>query len=390
MAAPFFCTTTILTSDLLKLGYPHVDDKKLLATEGAPRIVLLTWLAEQVDPTASLKDEDAVADFWQALGVHCNERTPAAHRVPFTSGNRPRDRASAFVYLRAAVDIVLAVRRLRGEDNLIGWLARAEDEASTPGSVSASDDEAECVNEFDGEMMGQLDALIANRHTLFPTSVKLLSGSTRARPKRMPLAQRVAPSANILNAMRAPGAAGSPRVRMDGKKAGAKKAGGRKADTDGMIPPREQVLERLRELRRELADYTKALNAGGKTEARTSDGLGTVEESAGVIEGIVQSARAVTRRARQLDAIVTETDALRRATGRSIQRDSAMEEGLGREISDCCILVKDAEAVALRTARVRKAADGLLRGGHALQSLPDSAAVRSVVLQQVRAEGHLH
>lgn len=388
MSAPFFTSPALLAADLQTLGYEDAHAAHNLEPEGEARVELLRWLAEQVDPTVALETVDAVADFWQAMGVHSNDRNIAGHRVPFTAPNRPRDRAAALVFLRAAVDLTLAIRRQRPADNRPAWADADAEEME--GEAEA--EERGMLNEFDVTAMQQLDQLMAQRSVLFPSAVRLLADATSAKPKRQPLAPRAMVSTNIA------AATSVRRIRAGarrGKLADAKppKKHGGKAKTPG-VPTREHVVERLRALRLEMSDF-KMLVARHKETAQTPPQSAAADPSlldcdadGTLVDELVNTARDVTTRASQFDTIVDEATAVRHAHGRAINRDEAMEREISAQLPRCSRLLHDISGVLSSNARVRHATGQLRRSQSVLQLLPGCAVVRHAVQQQARTEAH--
>lgn len=460
MAAPFFCTVSVLTADLRMLGYPNIDDPQLLATEGESRTALLSWLAEQVEPTVKFSRAQDVANFWQTLGIHSNDPNAAGYLIPFTAPNRPRDRAAAFVFLRTAIDLVLAVRRQRGDNAMPSWLDNDfcnDIEEGEEGSSTVP------LNQFDIDALTQMDALIAQRHTLFPSAAHLLAPpSNTIRPKRPPLSNRTVTSSNIpSNAVNA----SSPRRRDVSTKASTKpgitteksktninarsttknivrantKAGAKSQSnsvaklgtshgnaspttktgtkstsvsttapapaiatrmTSGSLPTREYVLDRLRTLRRETADFStgmsddsspckKAISHLDGVQRDDADQDDTTEDAAAAAISLARSAKAITKLSKRFDSLVDDARAIRAAKGRYAQRDREMESAIADSVPHCVRLMSSTCATVSTLSRIKSAVDALRRGRKVLQSLPGSTALRAIVEQNLRTECHL-
>lgn len=400
MAAPFFYSAALLTADLESLGYPHMDDPKLLSVNGPSRITLLTWLAEQIDPTAKLQTPEKVAAFWQTVGVHSTEPTSAGHRIPFTCPNRPRDRPAALAFLRAAIDLTLSICRQRQENTRPIWadphLSDKQDaNRGQEGSPKA------LLNAFDIESFTQLDALIAQRHVLFPTSAKLLSTHGSGKSKRSVQSQRrlstmsssKIPSPrkrNLHSATTSPYSRRSLRQSKGNATVDKVDPSPRKVRSPSKImvprvPPREHVLERLRTLRSELTEFKTTSEALVPVDEKPE----TEQNDSATVKQLVAIALALSNRAQQLNDLFEEAQKVRESHGWTATRDKSMEKTLSSAIPQCLRLWNQARATVSATARVRGASDALRRAKAMLQSLPECTAVRAVGLQHLRTEWHL-
>lgn len=441
MVAPFFCTVAILTADLRMLGYPEIDDPQLLTTEGDSRIALLTWLAEQVDPTVQFTSADDVAKFWQILGIHSGESDGAGYIIPFTAPNRPRDRAAAFVYLRAAIDLVLAVRRHRGESSSPDWLDpdyfnESDAQGETGKAIETDSYSATAVNEFDQQALAQMDTLIARRHKLFPSSAQLLTSTPATRLRRLPLSTRSATSTNISGgsspskrpesvkrsgttiSTRSNSKSGtfpdtkplaksssrvvskpspSPLAKSNSKPATKRTTSKMAGTTSTSLPTRDLLLDRLRTLRREIADFSansaRFTNSGGSPGLNDRENDSTKEsimqhETLNAAE-LAENALAVTSLARQFDTVVDDACTIRSARGRHIKRDVDMENSLTTAAPHCLQLAKSICSSLTMLSRTRAAVDALQRGRSVLRTLPGCTPVQRVVQQHLRTERHL-
>lgn len=187
MAAPFFCTPALLHADLGTLGYDVVEASSL-EPSGEARLRLLHWLATDIDAPCAPDDPDdapSLAAFWDARGVHTATRPNAyGHYVPLTASDRPRDRTAALVFLRAAIDLALAFRRVRAA------VHRQPKQSDRGGGEQEAKRDRRKEAEFDRTALSQLDALIRNRHALFTTR---LVGNDLTAAK----APRLAPSPSL-------------------------------------------------------------------------------------------------------------------------------------------------------------------------------------------------
>lgn len=215
MSASFFCTIPLLKQDLQRLAYPDVENADLFNTDSEARICLLEWLASEMNPTLRIEGGDirSLATFYDSFGIHtATEPNVNGFYIPLTCADRPRDKAAAFVFLRSAIDIVLAFRRIRS-DGLPNWAPGHNDNRLTQTSQmvkrqglqqsvvgeDSDDDEIEVeFNEFDCIALDQMNKLIRNRHKLFPNAkpVQNSQQSITQKKKRQPLAQK---STNSLN-----------------------------------------------------------------------------------------------------------------------------------------------------------------------------------------------
>lgn len=402
MSAPAFCTVTLLTADLHKLGYPDADNPKVLQSDGAARIDLLMWLAQEMDPTVDLGSVEQVALFWDNLGVHSAYPSATGHRVPFTAPNRAHDRAAAYVFLRAAVDLVLAVRRLRAPGESPHWLSNppsSEPHSRRQSSDAAATTQLDC---FDTQCFAQLDALIQQRHSLFPSTNRLFSDAAPAPAsalapapapasvKRAPLAIRSASSINISKST--PSIESSAHARFKSKTpkkppASRKTKPSRVAEAgQASCPAREHVLDRLRTLRGELADLVTTA-ARPQQAANEDEALASLDLS--VARTLATSAASVRSLSSRVDSIVDDAHAVRTVHARSAKRDVRMETQVTVLAPCCAQLVSSVNASLTAVAKVRSAIKNIRKGTAVLDALPSSPVIRSVEQQQLRAECHL-
>lgn len=401
MSAPVFCSVTLLATDLRTLGYPRSDDTSALQPDGDARIDLLTWLASQIDPTAELSSVDQVAIFWDNLGIHSGHPSPTGHRIPFTAPNRSQHRAATFVFLRSAIDLVLAIRRLRAPHDSPEWAqpdATSEPLTSRPHSVDSPTDAP--LDPFDVQCLAQLDHLIRNRHALFPSTAHLFSDATCAtkkvgggrstesacpsnpHSKRPPLAVKSASSANIPKpsaSMRSPSSSWKAKGKPTPRKAKQTSAG-------PSIPAREHVIERLRALRRELADFVTTA-AKPETESSIDEDLATLDMD--VARTLATSAKSVSSLVSRVDAIADNARAVRAIRIHSANRDHEMESQMAVAAPICFRLLSTLTATISAVARIRNAVESLRRSSTVLKSLPSSPPIQSVIQQRLRTERQL-
>lgn len=387
MSAPAFCTVALLTADLRTLGYPDVDNTKVLQPDGAARIDLLVWLAQEIDPTVDLTTVDQVAIFWDNLGIHSAYPSATGHRVPFTAPNRPHDRAAAYVFLRAAIDLVLAIRRIRSPGASPQWLNNAHSNEPHSRRHSSELDNVSQFEHFDLQCFAQLDALIQQRHTLFPSTTQLFCNAPTSTVKRPPLAIRSASSINISRSTSVEPSTHSRLKSKTPKKPPLRKS---KPNTTESVrspcPTREHILDRLRTLRGELADF---VTTAAKPSQHIDENCALASLDSSIAQTLATSAESVKCLSSRVDSIVDDARAVRTVHARFAKRDRRMESQVENLTPRCAQLAATVQASLTAVARVRNAVSTIKKGTSVLESLPTSPVIRSVQQQQVRTECQL-
>lgn len=430
MAAPFFCTQTSLMPDLNTLGYPDTDLADSFLSDGQSRVALLSWLAEQIDPLADVSTVPTLASFWDRMGVHTSV-TPNAtgHYIPLTAPNRPPYRAASLVFLRAAIDLVLAIRRVRNGEQTAPWLKKQGEES----------DVDEDGDEFDATALNQIDQLINSRHQLFPLAQ--MSTASKPKLKRSPLLHRSTTSPNIVASLNGP-AKPKPRPKPSQNhnhnhpkskppKAGlstslttsstapafkkkamtmsiAKSVSSRRepgvsakgANKSPSLSTREAVLERLRTMRHDASTFETKIAAEdnraerrqqvftkGSVDSDVNDYDAFGDDKCQLAVDLASEADRMTSLAQQLDRVMDDAQAIRGVKGERAKRDVHMEISITKMTPQLHLLSKSMIDIMTSACRARAAGQLIDYHGKAFHSLPES--IGSVVGQQRRAENHL-
>lgn len=349
MAAPCFYTPPSLQADLSTLGYPQAHNPAAVSPTAQERLHTLYWLARLIDPSY---DEDlsvdSLAAFWDHYGLHSHPRNSAGYRVPLTiAGDKQRERNAASVYLRAAVDLAMAVRRRRE----LG-LANGEQR-----------DEAPEMNEEDVDNDRVLADLIHRRHELFPSTVGMF-GKMELK-KRRPL-MVVKRDDN-----------GRSHIKEDGK--------------EEMTKPktREQILERLRELQRETQDLQRQHRERGEDPTESTPSQLRTDLTDEQLDKFAHDCQKLAVLVAQFDDLATEALRVRDQRTDLAQRDVATERVVNAVAGECEGLERYVRKTFETAARLRAAVSRLRHGRSHLEGLIYTSTIEEVRRQRVRVKSHL-
>lgn len=373
MAASFFCASQLLLTDLTNLGYPDAKDVKCTHPNGEPRLKALKWLAKEIDPRYDESSSlEVLAQFWDNLGIHSAEPNKAGHRIPFTaSSDRPRDKISANIFLRSAIDLVFAFRRRRAQSP-IQWEKEEYEEK----------EDAPVLSQFDIEAMEQMDSLINQRHILFPNTVHLLA---RQPAKKRPLQRRRVDT--------------NRQSKVAPRKG---KEGGKPSSPRNAIPGRDNILARLRAIQRETQDLRAQLGTQAEsdkaatTEQNASNDEHTVDDSNQLAEldpeEVSRLGEDSQKLADLLDEFVeitaTKITALRNRTDLAT-RDPDAEHEMSMCASESRVLEERTRKKLEELMRAKTAVERLTHCQHSIKALPQSAVLREVEGLKQRTECHL-
>lgn len=348
MPAPCFCTPQSLQADLSTLGYPQAHDPTAVSPTGRERLHTLYWLACLIDPSYDEDlSEDSLAAFWDRYGLHSHPRNSAGYRIPLTvAGDKQRERNAAGVYLRAAVDLAMAVRRRR-ELGLV-----SEEQGDKEPEMSDEDVENDRV----------LAELIHKRHQLFPSTVGMF-GKVEVK-KRKPL---------------------MVMTRDDNR---SYVRGGSKEDT-GKPRTREQILERLRELQRETQDLQREHRERDEDLHDNTPAEQDTDLTEEQLSAFAHDCRKLAALVAQFDSLATEALKIRDQRTDLARRDVATERMVNAVAEECEGLERYVRKTFERAARLRTAVSRLRHGRSRLEGLVYNSAIEEVRRQRIRVEAHL-
>lgn len=383
MAAPCFFATNVLLADLETLGYPHAADAASVSPNGKSRLETLAWLACRIDTDFKGTSEDALAAFWDRLGIHCADRNKNGHRIPLTvSGDKQRERFAASVYMRVAIDLVMAFERRR--------VARGDSESTKPVAEVGEGEEPLSVDEeppFDAEDIEantQLETLIMNRHLLFPNTVQL--SEQQPTGKRRPLTVRKANGQSRAPAGRSTMSNSKPVVRKQAAAFG-------KAQ-----PARDEVLQRLKAIQRETQNLQRATTRAEDIRAN-SDGLkrepdgnfgqsqSTVSEAE--VQKIADASAELKTLVDDFEALSTEALTFRRERPDLLRPDSDEDEKISEVSADCWKLENEVQTILLAARDMQTSISNLVEGQNMVETLANSSTIKDVAEYGERIERHM-
>lgn len=376
MAAPFFCAPTQLRADLVALSYPEADAAAALAPAGNGRLSVLRHLAACIDPDADVSTIDELAAFWDSHGLHSAAPTSTGHRPPLTTAPtaRLRDRAAATSFLRAALDLALAHVRIHASSS-----SNNADSVQIP---SKQEEQVLPLSAKDAAVCTQLDALIAQRHILFPDTMRLLAPSSRGGAKRAPLARRAHPPNRPASVSRRERTTDKPKERVAATTATTK------TSKSKMPPTREHFLALSRALRTALkGDGIENGTMENKTLAPGTSNHNDVDTDLAELDDIdvITLARSTAQLSTHLSMLCDAQDVINEGVG--APRDDAMLE----RVTALTPAARAAQSGVLHAIeslrRAREASVQLERARPALVALRDARAVRAVVESRMRVEG---
>lgn len=350
MAAPFFATTSLLLADLKLLGYPSCSSPDSVSSNGPARLSTLRWLAHQIQPAyAPPSTEEELAAFWDYHGVHVFPKNNAGHRVPLTgSPDKPRDRQAAAQFMRAAIDLTIAVRRRRERNET---------------QVGCGDEEKlNEMSEEDIQNANLLRQLIDRREELFPSSVGIFG---RGEPKkRRALAVRR-------------GNNGTEKKRIPKPKTATNR-----------LKTREELIQRLREIQTEVAD-TKVDGENGNSGALREEIYIEEEWKEQDLQKIATDAKRLVDLLTQFEKEASELLEEREKRTDIVVKDAEEFQRVNGAAQDCEELRKELDAVVKKMTRLKIAADKLPSRQASLHTIMNTTEMVDVVQACERIKNYL-
>lgn len=366
MAAPPFHSALPLREDLRTLGHPSPDDPKLLVSHGKQRLDLLQWLVHHIHPDLHISDEAEMAHFWHSLGVQSHPPNANGFRIPMTAPEqKARDRSAAAAYLRACIDLVFAFNALEQQQQ----------------SDSSANSPTDPFTQYDFDMFEQTQALIENRHLLFPDTINLLNAPAKRKPLK-PLAARPPPSTN------------RPATKSTTYRSPSSKA----ASKPSAPLPREKILAQLRTLNRETSEIHEALRASNPqyVPCDTTDADDDAEDAIEDPLSDLQAASQLADDAKQLCSlfeqfmhVTSEIYEERDANEDIAVYDAQQDQQLSELLPVCKDLMHETSTFLSDLALVNESMQNLQQAETLIEALPNSASVRAVEEQARRTQAHM-